>query len=110
MQQVKQAWQVLEWGTPDRAQVQKIGPLKMESGIGSLKDYENMSQAWTYGVERESTKGCKVYLKVYWQKKEEKPLRVHCPVSSGRVGRYTKISMPVYLDFYWEGLPSGLLN
>lgn len=52
--------------------MQKVGPLKMEAGTGSLKDYENMAQARTCGVERESTKECKVCLKMYWQKKEGK--------------------------------------
>lgn len=51
VQQIKQAWQVLEWGSPDRAHMQNICPLQMEAGTGSLKDYENMAQGWTCGVE-----------------------------------------------------------
>lgn len=43
VQQIKQAWQMPEWGTPDRAQLQKVGPLSMEAGTGSLKDYRNMA-------------------------------------------------------------------
>lgn len=39
----------------------------------------------------------------------EKPW-FHSPVSSGRVGKYTKISTPFYLDFHLEDLPSGPLN
>lgn len=68
-------------GTPDRAQMQQVGPLKMEAGAGSLKDYKNMGQAWTCGVKRETTKGFKVCLKVYWQKKEGKKKHVS-PLSS----------------------------
>lgn len=33
------------------AQMQEVGPLKMEAGAGSLKDYKNMGQAWTCGVK-----------------------------------------------------------